>query len=154
MTGLLKDGYRHLSGLEEAVLKNIDACEELASIHRTSLGPNGIFDRSLALSLCLPCGLVSSLLCRHAQARYQQHWQAFCNKRYFDHCRGDGGRSPCRQDDCRGSSDAAEGGISLESEGWRFECRLEMVPILSFPSLVSCWRRQETWLRWYWIGSP
>ena len=42
MTGLLKDGYRHLSGLEEAVLKNIDACEELASIHRTSLGPNGM----------------------------------------------------------------------------------------------------------------
>ncbi|KAK8807087.1 hypothetical protein WA158_003846 [Blastocystis sp. Blastoise] len=42
ISGLLKDGYRHLSGLEEAVLKNIDACCELAAIHRTSLGPNGM----------------------------------------------------------------------------------------------------------------
>lgn len=38
---MLKDGHRHLSGLEEAVLKNIDACRELSAITRTSLGPNG-----------------------------------------------------------------------------------------------------------------
>jgi T-complex protein 1 subunit theta len=38
---LLKEGHRHLSGLEEAVLKNIDACRELAVITRTSYGPNG-----------------------------------------------------------------------------------------------------------------
>jgi T-complex protein 1 subunit theta len=38
---LLKEGHRHLSGLQEAVLKNIDACRELAAITRTSYGPNG-----------------------------------------------------------------------------------------------------------------
>ncbi|GLT64568.1 hypothetical protein SLA2020_370530 [Shorea laevis] len=39
---MLKEGYKHLSGLEEAVLKNIDACKELSAITRTSLGPNGM----------------------------------------------------------------------------------------------------------------
>lgn len=39
---MLKEGHRHLSGLEEAVLKNIDACGELSAITRTSLGPNGM----------------------------------------------------------------------------------------------------------------
>ncbi|KAF2556788.1 hypothetical protein F2Q68_00018356 [Brassica cretica] len=37
---MLKDGYRHLSGLDEAVIKNIEACKELSTITRTSLGPN------------------------------------------------------------------------------------------------------------------
>ncbi|GKV48693.1 hypothetical protein SLEP1_g55497 [Rubroshorea leprosula] len=37
---MLKEGHKHLSGLEEAVLKNIDACKELSAITRTSLGPN------------------------------------------------------------------------------------------------------------------
>lgn len=44
---MLKEGHRHLSGLEEAVLKNIDACRELSAITRTSLGPNGEFRFSL-----------------------------------------------------------------------------------------------------------
>ncbi|XP_068649743.1 T-complex protein 1 subunit theta-like [Aristolochia californica] len=39
---LLKEGHRHLSGLDEAVLKNIDACKQLSTITRTSLGPNGM----------------------------------------------------------------------------------------------------------------
>ncbi|GLT26743.1 hypothetical protein SLA2020_017880 [Shorea laevis] len=39
---MLKEGHKHLSGLEEAVLKNIDACKELSAITRTSLGPNGM----------------------------------------------------------------------------------------------------------------
>ncbi|CAD6262245.1 unnamed protein product [Miscanthus lutarioriparius] len=39
---MLKEGHRHLSGLEEAGLKNIDACCELSAITRTSLGPNGM----------------------------------------------------------------------------------------------------------------
>eukprot|EP00959_Pyramimonas_sp_CCMP1952_P396034 8297885-Pyramimonas_sp.AAC.3 len=38
---MLKDGYKHLSGLEEAVLKNIEACKALSHITRTSLGPHG-----------------------------------------------------------------------------------------------------------------
>ena len=38
---MLKDGHKHISGLEEAVLKNIEACKGLSQIARTSLGPNG-----------------------------------------------------------------------------------------------------------------
>ncbi|GJY72111.1 T-complex protein 1 subunit theta [Tanacetum coccineum] len=40
--GMLKDGHKHLSGLDEAVIKNIDACKQLSTITRTSLGPNGM----------------------------------------------------------------------------------------------------------------
>ncbi|KAM3312711.1 hypothetical protein ACQJBY_032497 [Aegilops geniculata] len=39
---MLKDGHKHLSGLDEAVLKNIGAGRELSAITRTSLGPNGM----------------------------------------------------------------------------------------------------------------
>lgn len=39
---MLKDGYKHLSGLEEAVIKNIEACKALSQITRTSLGPHGM----------------------------------------------------------------------------------------------------------------
>lgn len=39
---MLKEGHKLLSGLEEAVLKNIDACKQLSQITRTSLGPNGM----------------------------------------------------------------------------------------------------------------
>jgi len=41
MQSMLKEGHKHLSGLDEAVLKNIDACKQLSTITRTSLGPNG-----------------------------------------------------------------------------------------------------------------
>ncbi|KAH0983052.1 hypothetical protein GBA52_010229 [Prunus armeniaca] len=37
---MLKEGHKHLSGLDEAVVKNIDACKQLSAITRTSLGPN------------------------------------------------------------------------------------------------------------------
>lgn len=40
---MLKEGHKHFSGLDEAVLKNIDACKQLSTITRTSLGPNGTF---------------------------------------------------------------------------------------------------------------
>ncbi|PKA63319.1 T-complex protein 1 subunit alpha [Apostasia shenzhenica] len=39
---MLKEGHKHLSGLDEAVLRNIDACKQLSVITRTSLGPNGM----------------------------------------------------------------------------------------------------------------
>ncbi|XP_004489709.1 T-complex protein 1 subunit theta-like [Cicer arietinum] len=42
MQSMLKEGHKHLSGLDEAVLKNIDACKQLSIITRTSLGPNGM----------------------------------------------------------------------------------------------------------------
>lgn len=38
---LLKEGSRHFSGVEEAILRNIEACKDLSNILRTSLGPNG-----------------------------------------------------------------------------------------------------------------
>jgi len=39
---LLKDGTKHLSGLEQAVLRNIEAVSQLADKTRTSMGPNGM----------------------------------------------------------------------------------------------------------------
>lgn len=39
---IFKDGYRQFSGVEEAVLKNIEAVKQLCEIVRTSFGPNGM----------------------------------------------------------------------------------------------------------------
>lgn len=39
---MLKEGTKYLSGLHEAVLRNTDAAKKLATITRTSLGPNGM----------------------------------------------------------------------------------------------------------------
>ena len=41
LQAMLKDGHKHLSGLEEAVFKNIEACKQLSQITKTSMGPNG-----------------------------------------------------------------------------------------------------------------
>ncbi|THH20492.1 hypothetical protein EW146_g884 [Bondarzewia mesenterica] len=38
---LFKEGYKQLSGLEDAVLRNIQAVSELSDLVRTSFGPNG-----------------------------------------------------------------------------------------------------------------
>lgn len=42
LQAMLKDGHKHLSGLDEAVMKNIEAASQLSKICRTSLGPNGM----------------------------------------------------------------------------------------------------------------
>jgi len=42
LQSMLKEGHKHFSGVEEAVLKNIEACKGLSQITRTSLGPNGM----------------------------------------------------------------------------------------------------------------
>lgn len=42
VTDMLKEGTKFLSGLHEAVLRNTDAAKKLATITRTSLGPNGM----------------------------------------------------------------------------------------------------------------
>jgi len=42
ITNLLKEGTKYLSGLDEAILKNIDAVRELSDILKTSLGPCGM----------------------------------------------------------------------------------------------------------------
>lgn len=42
VSGLLKKGFKHFSGVEEAVLRNIEAAKKLSDITKTSLGPNGM----------------------------------------------------------------------------------------------------------------
>ncbi|XP_015597853.1 T-complex protein 1 subunit theta [Cephus cinctus] len=42
MAQMLKDGARYLSGLEEAVYRNIAACKQFAQTIRTAYGPNGM----------------------------------------------------------------------------------------------------------------
>ena len=39
---LLKEGYRHYAGLEEAILRNIEACKGVSNLTKTSFGPNGM----------------------------------------------------------------------------------------------------------------
>jgi len=39
---MLKDGARHFQGLEEAVYRNIKACNELATTNRSAFGPHGM----------------------------------------------------------------------------------------------------------------
>lgn len=42
LTSLLKEGYRTYSGMEESMMRNIEAVKEISQICRTSLGPNGM----------------------------------------------------------------------------------------------------------------
>ncbi len=39
---MLKEGARHYAGLEEAILRNIEACVQISKVTRTSLGPMGM----------------------------------------------------------------------------------------------------------------
>lgn len=39
---LLKQGFRHYQGLEEALYRNIEACKALSQITKTSFGPNSM----------------------------------------------------------------------------------------------------------------
>ena len=50
LQAMLKDGHKHMQGVDEAVLKNIDAARGLASIARTSLGPNGTLTMDMILT--------------------------------------------------------------------------------------------------------
>jgi hypothetical protein len=50
--GMLKEGTKHMSGLEEATYKNIDAAKQLSSCVRTSLGPNGMNKMVRAALVC------------------------------------------------------------------------------------------------------
>lgn len=38
---IFKEGYKHLQGVDEAILRNIDATNELSQVVQTSFGPNG-----------------------------------------------------------------------------------------------------------------
>lgn len=39
---MLKEGHKHFSGLEEALLRNINACKEISKLTKSGLGPNGM----------------------------------------------------------------------------------------------------------------
>lgn len=54
LQAMLKEGHKHLPGLDEAVLRNIDAWKQLSYITRTSLGPNGGFPASISLRSQFP----------------------------------------------------------------------------------------------------
>lgn len=41
LQGMLKEGHNSYEGVDEAIMRNINAAKELAAIVRTSLGPNG-----------------------------------------------------------------------------------------------------------------
>lgn len=41
LQGMLKDGHNSYEGVDDAIMRNINAAKELAAIVRTSLGPNG-----------------------------------------------------------------------------------------------------------------
>ena len=43
LQSMLKGGTKNLEGTDEAVVQNIAACKELASIARTCMGPQGLF---------------------------------------------------------------------------------------------------------------
>jgi T-complex protein 1 subunit theta len=42
LQAMLKEGHQHMSGMEEAVFRNIEACKQLSMITKTSMGPNGM----------------------------------------------------------------------------------------------------------------
>ncbi len=66
---MLKDGHKHLSGLEEAVMKNIEACKSLSQIARTSLGPNGA---QILFSLTIAPPPPPRLLMQNPHNRHEQ----------------------------------------------------------------------------------
>ena len=41
LQAMLKEGHKHFSGVEEAVMKSVEACKAIAKCTRTSLGPMG-----------------------------------------------------------------------------------------------------------------
>ena len=71
------------SGLDEAVLKNIEACKQLSLLTKTSMGPNGAGSPTLATTFrhhrqvgrsrkCLDSTLISSAQhVSHSRARHQ-----------------------------------------------------------------------------------
>lgn len=62
LQAMLKDGYTHVSGMTEAVYKNLEACKELSKIARTSMGPNGMFMRLRSQARCCSTAAVRHLL--------------------------------------------------------------------------------------------
>jgi T-complex protein 1 subunit theta len=52
LSGMLKDGHTSYEGVDEAIMRNIDAAKQLADIVKSSLGPNGQCPPQLACTSC------------------------------------------------------------------------------------------------------
>ena len=42
LQSILKEGGQHFAGVDEAIVKNIEACKKIGEITQTSMGPNGM----------------------------------------------------------------------------------------------------------------
>lgn len=64
LQAMLKEGHQHMSGMEEAVFRNIEACKQLSMITKTSMGPNGMLDDA-ALPMILSVKLCETFIVVH-----------------------------------------------------------------------------------------
>jgi len=77
LSTMLKDGHKHLEGVDGATLRNIEAAKSLSSIIRSSLGPNGMnklvinhLDKIIVTSDCAT--IVKELEIEHPAAKMLQ----------------------------------------------------------------------------------
>lgn len=80
LQAMLKDGYTHVSGMNEAVYRNLEACKELSKVTRTSMGPNGtcLLKSCLIVDNRCPERFTIELIvsiCRHEQDCHQPFGQ-------------------------------------------------------------------------------
>jgi hypothetical protein len=59
LQGMLKDGHTSFEGVDEAIMRNIDAAKQLADIVKTSLGPNGKCCSLTAANALAHCSMVA-----------------------------------------------------------------------------------------------
>ena len=76
LQAMLKDGHKHMSGMEDAVFRNIEACKQLSVITKTSMGPNGMFRRTAAIR-SRPSGSAKYVVFKD--------WHAGMNKMVINH---------------------------------------------------------------------
>jgi T-complex protein 1 subunit theta len=53
LQAMLKDGHRHFAGVDEAVLKNIEAVKAIAACCASSMGPHGARARKRERGVCV-----------------------------------------------------------------------------------------------------
>jgi T-complex protein 1 subunit theta len=78
ITGMLKDGHKHIEGIDDAIVRNLEAGKQLATIVHTSLGPNGMkklvinhLDKIVVTSDCAT--IVNELEVQHPAAKLLVH---------------------------------------------------------------------------------
>jgi len=78
ITGMLKDGHKHIEGVDDAIVRNLEAAKQLATIVHTSLGPNGMkklvinhLDKIIVTSDCAT--IIKELEVQHPAAKLLVH---------------------------------------------------------------------------------